>query len=58
MYYIGDLEDVLNNQKSGGVVIGGKVKIYSLAYADDLGIIACTPEALQDMLLIKIMKHN
>lgn len=48
--YIGDLEEVLNNQQSGGVVIGGKVKIYSLAYADDLVIIASTPEELQDML--------
>lgn len=47
--YIGDLEEVLNGQQSGGVVIG-RVKIYCLAYADDLVIIACTPEELRDML--------
>lgn len=48
--YIGDLEDVLNKQQSGGVVIGRRVKLYCLAYADDLVIIACTPNELRDML--------
>lgn len=47
--YISDLELVLRNWQSGGVRIGQTV-VRSLAYADDLVLMAHTPGELRDML--------
>lgn len=49
--YISDIDQVLANAQDGGVVLVRGVKIYVLAYADDLLIIAETPRDLKEMLL-------
>lgn len=48
--YIGDLDEVLKGQQCGGTVINRELKIFSLAYADDLVLLADTPEEMQQML--------
>lgn len=47
--YTSDMEKVLKNWQSGGVVIK-RQKIWMLAYADDVVILAHSPEELGDML--------
>ncbi len=47
--YIADLEMWLKGNQVGGVVIGS-CKIYMLAYADDMVLVAETPEEMQGML--------
>lgn len=47
--YTSDMESVLRKWQSGGVVVKRK-KIFMLAYADDVAIVAHSPEELKDML--------
>ena len=47
--YISDAEKVLRNWQSGGVLIGGE-RIFSLAYADDLVLMATTAGEMKDMV--------
>lgn len=47
--YTSDMETVLKKWQSGGVVVK-KQKIVMLAYADDVAIMAETPEELKDMI--------
>ena len=47
--YIADLEHVLKRNQLGGVFVGRK-KFYNLAFADDLVLLAYTPNELKDMM--------
>ncbi len=47
--YIGGLGKWLENNQAGGVVLG-RYKVYLLAYADDMVIIARSAEELQNMM--------
>ena len=47
--YTSDMDAVLRKWQSGGIVVG-RQKIHMLAYADDVVILAHTPEELKDML--------
>lgn len=47
--YISDMDRVLRDWQSGGIRIGN-ITIFSLAYADDIVILATTPGELKDML--------
>jgi len=47
--FIADIEEYLKARKEGGIVIGKK-KIYTLAYADDLGAIAESEEEMKSIL--------
>ncbi|XP_023247234.1 uncharacterized protein LOC111643501 [Copidosoma floridanum] len=47
--YIAALEKEYKNRNVGGVVIGG-IRVWSLAYADDLVLLALNSEAMLDML--------
>ena len=48
--YISDIEKVMSGQQEGGVVIGSRLKIHTLCYADDLVIWAHTAKELQAMM--------
>lgn len=50
--YIGDLDETFAGQQCGGTVISRRLKIFCLSYADDLVLIAETPEELQEMLKV------
>lgn len=47
--YVSDLDRTLKNWQSGGVVIGC-TKIFSLAYADDMALLADRPSEMKEML--------
>lgn len=47
--YINDIDVVMRNWQCGGIVVGG-VKIFSLAYADDLVLLADRPSELKEMI--------
>lgn len=47
--YTSDLEVVLRNWQSGGVIVR-RQKIYMLAYADDIVMLSYTPEEMKDMI--------
>ena len=47
--YISDLDEVLRRNQLGGTVLGRK-KFYSLAFADDLAILAGSAAELKDMI--------
>lgn len=47
--YTADLEEKLERGQAGGVVIGN-VKIWSLAYADDIVLLAKSPEEMKEMM--------
>lgn len=47
--YIGDFDDVLRKQQDGGIVIG-KTKVFSLAYADDIVVLAESVNELRSMM--------
>lgn len=47
--YFHDMDLILRKWQSGGIVVGN-TKIYSLAYADDIVLLATTPGDLKDML--------
>lgn len=47
--YMSDLETVLSNEQTGGVVIGQK-KIWSLSYADDIVIVAKTHNEMKALI--------
>ncbi|XP_014213600.1 uncharacterized protein LOC106643113 [Copidosoma floridanum] len=49
--YIAALEKEYKNRNVGGVVIGG-IRVWSLAYADDLVLLALNWEAMLDMLRV------
>lgn len=57
--YIADLEQTLKNAQDGGTVVG-KQKYWSLAYADDVGMVAETREEMVCMLvtLSKYLKRK
>ena len=48
--YISDLDKVLHGARDGGVVINNRLKTYSLAYADDLVLLAESPADMRGML--------
>ncbi len=47
--FIADLEQYLKGKQEGGVVING-IKIWLLAYADDMVLMAVDPKQMQEML--------
>lgn len=47
--YTADLEEKMRRGQPGGVVIGG-IKFWSLAYADDIVLLAKTPKELKEMM--------
>jgi len=47
--YIADIDNELEKRGIGGVGLG-RVRIWSLAYADDLVLVAYNRKALQDMM--------
>lgn len=47
--YFHGMDEVLRKWQSGGIVVG-KNKIFALAYADDIVLLATTPGNLKDML--------
>lgn len=47
--YIADLDKEMKNRNIGGVQIGNQ-RIWSLAYADDIVLLANNREAIQDMM--------
>lgn len=47
--YIADMDETLRRNQIGGLVVGGK-KIYSLAFADDITLLARDAPALKDMI--------
>ena len=47
--YISDLDETLRQNQLGGLVVEG-VKLYCLAYADDLALLATDAKALKDMI--------
>lgn len=49
--YLSDLDQSFRNQTCGGIVIG-KIKIYLLAYADDIVLLADRPSELAEMLRV------
>ena len=49
--YISDIEEVLRKAQAGGIV-SGRHKIHTLAYADDMALLANSPEELREMMRI------
>lgn len=47
--YVADLEDVMRKGQAGGIVIGSE-KIWTLAYADDMVLIAKERKELKEMM--------
>jgi hypothetical protein len=47
--YIADIEDVLRKGQAGGLVIG-REKLWSLAYADDIVLVAKNADEMKEML--------
>ena len=47
--FIADIEEYLRKRQEEGVIIGNK-RVYALAYADDLAIIAETEEEIERMI--------
>ncbi len=47
--FIADLEDYLKERQEGGVVLTG-IKVWLLAYADDMVLVAEEPKQMQAML--------
>lgn len=46
---VADLEEVMSRVKWGGVRVGGS-RLYSLAYADDIVVLAGDEEQMRDMM--------
>ena len=47
--YIGDMEEMFRKAQSGGVVVG-KEKVWSLAYADDIVLVAKEANGMKEMM--------
>lgn len=47
--FIADMDEALRRNQLGGLVIGDK-KVYSLAFADDIVLLALDPSAMKDMI--------
>ena len=49
--YIADIDKIMEDRNIGGVKIG-KIRIWNLAYADDVVLVANNSEAMQDMMSV------